>query len=506
MDGISNVKSNDAILDPTRSNEPSGYGEASAPAHGRDGDEERHVTSTRRRPWARKSKSYSHAHFKVYKRRWFGLGQLVLLNIVVSWDWLTFAPVSTSAATYFSVSETAINWLSTGFLFAFAITCPLTIYLLHRGPKPSILAASALLLVGNWIRYAGTRANIFWLVMVGQILTGLAQPFVLAAPTRYSDMWFTEEGRVGSTALASLANPFGGALAQLINPLLGDVPNMVLIISIISSVACIPSLFIPAAPPSPPTASSGLSKIPVGDSLRYMLRSRPFYIVFITFGTYTAGFNAFSSLLNQILYPYGYSEDEAGICGAIMIVVGLVVAAIVSPILGRTQAYLLGIWTLVPLVAGSYLAMIWAPQTRTLAAPYLISAVLGASSFSLMPVALEFLVEITYPASPEVSSTICWVGGQLFGAIFIIIMNALKDGRYVDLGKVNDGGRITSSGTRPPGNMYNALVFQAVAAMVVLPLPLMLGTKRLGLGFGEGRRILDENREGTQDATIGHEQ
>ena len=48
--------------------------------------------------------------------------------------------------------------------------------------------------------------------MVGQILTGLAQPFVLAAPTRYSDMWFTEGGRVGATALASLANPFGAAV------------------------------------------------------------------------------------------------------------------------------------------------------------------------------------------------------------------------------------------------------------------------------------------------------
>lgn len=86
MDGISNVKSNDAILNTTRSNEPSGHGEASAHAHVREGDEEGHVTSSRRRPWARKSKSYSHAHFKVYKRRWFGLGQLVLLNIVVSWD------------------------------------------------------------------------------------------------------------------------------------------------------------------------------------------------------------------------------------------------------------------------------------------------------------------------------------------------------------------------------------------------------------------------------------
>lgn len=30
--------------------------------------------------------SYSHTHFRVYKRRWFGLAQLVLLNVVVSWD------------------------------------------------------------------------------------------------------------------------------------------------------------------------------------------------------------------------------------------------------------------------------------------------------------------------------------------------------------------------------------------------------------------------------------
>lgn len=135
-------------------------------------------------------------------------------------QWLTFAPVSTSSAVYFNVSETAINWLSTGFLFAFVVACPLVIYLLHRGPKDSIIAASVLLLLGNWIRYAGTRANggIFGVVMFGQILTGLAQPFVLAAPTRYSDMWFTERGRVGATALASLANPFGGAVRPPVHP------------------------------------------------------------------------------------------------------------------------------------------------------------------------------------------------------------------------------------------------------------------------------------------------
>lgn len=139
--------------------------------------------------------------------------------------------MSTKAADYFRVSESAINWLSTAFLFSFVAISPYvvyervklvpadisrcTIWTLNRSPKQSIIVASVLLLVGNWIRYAGTKADrgIFGLVMFGQILTGLAQPFVLAAPTRYSDLWFTESGRVSATAIASLANPFGGAVS-----------------------------------------------------------------------------------------------------------------------------------------------------------------------------------------------------------------------------------------------------------------------------------------------------
>jgi FLVCR family MFS transporter 7 len=299
-------------------------------------------------------------------------------------------------------------------------------------------------------------------------------------------------------------------IAQLISPSLGTIPNMALVVAIAASVACIPSLFIPAAPPTPPTASSGLSKTPLLASLCHIFSLRPFYIVLITFSVYVGLFNEFSSLLNQILYPYGYSEDEAGICGAVAIVVGLVTAAIVSPILDRTHAYLLGIKILCPLVAIPYLAMIWAPQTRTIAAPYILSAVLGASSFSLLPIALEYLVEITFPASPEVGSTICLAGGQILGGVFIVVMNALKDGRELNLDEVSKNGREVGGDDRPPGNMYRALVFQAIMAMLVLPAPLMLGIKRLGLAHDETRLIMDENREGGVIASVegsaGHEQ
>lgn len=404
--------------------------------------------------------------YRVYGRRFFGLAQLVLLNIIVSWDWLTFSAVSSTSSQYFRVSESAINWLSTGFLFAFVAASPVVIYTLNKGgPKASIVTASVLVLLGNWIRYAGTRARhgLFGVVMFGQIIIGIAQPFVLSAPTRYSNLWFSDSGRVSATAIASLANPLGGALGQLIGPLwatdITGIPRMVLYTSIISTVASLPAFFIPSSPPTPPSAMAAEEKLDLRRALQELPRNSSFYLILVPFSVYVGLFNAVSSLLNQIFEPYGFSETDAGIAGGLLIIVGLIASAIVSPFVDRTKRYLPVIKALVPTIAACYLVLIWMPATRSLAGPYIVCSLLGATSFSLLPCALEYLVIITHPVSPEVSSTVCWTGGQLLGAIFIIVMDALK----------GDGAR------EPGGSMKRALIFQAVIAWIVVPLPLLLG-------------------------------
>jgi hypothetical protein len=187
-----------------------------------------------------------------------------------------------------------------------------------------------------------------------------------------------------------------------------------------------------------------------------------FWLLFLPFAIYVGLFNSISSLLNQIMMPYGYNDEEAGIAGALLIVVGLVTAAITSPLIDRTKSYLLGIRVAVPVAGLCYLIFIWMPGTREgggVAGPYVIMAVLGASCFSLVPVVVEYLVELTHPISPAVTSTLAWSGGQVLGGIFIIVSGALKAGPEAD----------------PPGNMKNALVFHAVLALAVVPLPLCLG-------------------------------
>ncbi|KAI0026181.1 MFS general substrate transporter [Xylariomycetidae sp. FL0641] len=404
--------------------------------------------------------------YKVYKRRWFGLLQLTLLNIIISWDWLTFSPVSQHAAAYYGVSEAAINWYSTGFLFAFVAAAPLTVWTLHRGPKPGIAAAAALTLVGNWVRYAGShdaRAGSYGVVMLGQLLIGLAQPFVLSAPTRYSDMWFSDRGRVAATALASLANPFGSALGQLVVPFLvagpEDVSDAVLYVAIISSVSALPSFFIPAAPPTPPGPAAAQPKTALRASLRPLARSPEIWLLLVPFAVYVGFFNSLASLLNQVLLPYGFSSDDAGIAGALLIAAGLLAAAATSPLVDRYQAFLPAIRACVPVVALSYLAFAWMPATRARAGPYAVLGVLGAASFALVPVALEFLADLAHPASPALTATVAWAGGQLLGGVFILAADALRAGPAAS----------------PPRNLDRALLFTAVVALAAAPLPLCLG-------------------------------
>ncbi len=358
---------------------------------------------------------------------------------------------------------------------------PATLHALQAGgPRLAFISCSVLLLVGNWLRYAGTRCSppSFPLVMTGQILIGLAQPFVLAAPTHYSNMWFSPAGRCSATAVASLANPFGGALGQLINPFIAtspqDIPKMTLYVAVISSVIAIPSFFIPVQPPTPSSPASTQVRPSMRETMALLLNNTSFYLILAPFAVYVALFNSATSILTQVLTPYGFSEEESGIAGALLIVVGLVAAAISSPLIDRTKAYLLFLKTLVPVIAMCYLAFIWAPPTRALAAPYVILSLLGAASFSLMPIALEILVEVTFPVRPEVSSTIAWAAGQLFGGLFIIISDALQSGRDAD----------------PPWNMHYALVFQAVIAWAAVPSVMVLGW--VGGGLKLGRKDVDK--------------
>lgn len=177
-------------------------------------------------------------------------------------------------------------------------------------------------------------------------------------------------------------------------------------------------------------------------------------------------------------------------------------SALVSPLIDRTHSFLLAIRILVPVIScccrlSSCLAticpfrcsladntfpdigLIFAPASGSLAPPYLLLGLLGAASFSLLPLALEFVVEVTHPVSPELTSTILWSGGQLLGAVYILSMTALSELR--------------------PHRTRGALIFQALMSCSASVAALFLGlghraphvqTRRITADKTEGAEIL----------------
>lgn len=156
---------------------------------------------------------------KTYKRRYFGLAELILLNFATGWGYAAPGVVSTTATEWFGVSYSMLNNLSIASSLVFLIPAPFVIWVLNRhGPKKSIIIAAVLTVIGNWIVYGATRAKSFEGNIVGTVIAALAAPFVMAAPTRYSRQWFSDRSRTIATAAQSLAYPLGAGFGALTGP------------------------------------------------------------------------------------------------------------------------------------------------------------------------------------------------------------------------------------------------------------------------------------------------
>ncbi|CAE6468622.1 unnamed protein product [Rhizoctonia solani] len=403
--------------------------------------------------------------YRVYKRRWLGLFAICLLNIVSGLGWLWFSSVAANTSQEFGISLERVNWLGNCVnLIYLPVSVIVPLGCSRWGLRISYIIGSLSLLVSGWIRYAGTSHDLtpdgrYTLLLIGQVFTGFAQPWFQILGPKYSETWFDMRGRTTATMMIAIAGPIGSALSQLLAPAFSTVSESVLVLAIIMSAAAPTALLIGSKPPVPLTHSGSQSSPPMAQIFRafagrarqgeaFMSSRERIDMVIITllFGTLVGAFSAFSILISQIFTPYGYSSDEAGIMGGVLILAGIVGAGIFSPLVDRylTNRLALVAKLLVPLLAACYISLIWDVRVNNYAGIYVVMVTIGVSSFTLLPVALEIGCEVT--RSAETSSAALWFTGNLLSVVFALSMDALRD---------------DSPNANPPSNMLQSLIFLA---------------------------------------------
>ncbi|KAJ1304650.1 hypothetical protein OPQ81_005791 [Rhizoctonia solani] len=430
--------------------------------------------------------------YQLYKRRWLGLIGICLLNIVSGLNWLWFSSIAINTSQEFDVSLKRVNWLGNSVnLIYLPVSVIVPLGFSRWGLRISCVIGSLGLLISAWIRYAGTTPNLspdgrYALLLIGQVFTGFSQPWFQILGPKYSETWFDLRGRTTATMVIAIANPIGAALSQLIAPVFSTVRESVLILAIITSAVAPTAILIASKPPIPPTYAGSrpsppavqifrafIGKARQGEAFMSFRERLDMIIITLLFGVFVGAFSAFSILINQIFEPYGYSSDAAGIMGGVLILAGIIGAAILSPIFDRYLTHHLALATkiLVPLLAAGYIALIWDVRADNYPGLYVVMVVIGVASFTLLPIGLEIGCEVT--RSAETSSAVLWFAGNLLSVVFVLSMDALKD---------------DSPRANPRANMFKSLIFQACFVTVI-------AISVFGLKGQQTRRELDAQKQ-----------
>ena len=366
------------------------------------------------------------SNVQVYGYRWVVLAAFMFINLTIQILWICFAPISVPAAQYYGVGELDIGLLAMIYMIVFIpVAIPASWAIDTFGFRKAVGLGAILLGVFGLLRGIFT-AN-FTLTLVFTIGLAVAQPFILNAFTKVAAKWFALEERATAIGLAQVASFLGVVVGQMLTPSLVDafgIATMQLIYGIIAAISAVVFLIIAREdPPTPASPSGQEQRALVLDGLRQILRLRDFYYLAVVFFLAGGIFNGLETWVGSIVHPKGFSPDDAGTLGGLMLIGAIVGAVVFPPISDRLRQrkpiLLVGMIAAIPGLA----LITWNSDFIVLLFAFFI---LGFFMIGIAPVVYQYGAEITYP-TPEGTSNGLFVLAMQISVVFIYAMGWLND-------------------------------------------------------------------------------
>lgn len=369
--------------------------------------------------------------YKVYGYRWVVLTVFMFINLTIQMLWITYAPITGPAAEFYGVSDLQIGLLAMTFMIAFIpLSIPVSWVIDTYGFRIAVGIGAALMGIFGLLR--GFAGSDYTLVLWSTIGIAISQPFLLNAWTTVPAKWFPVDVRATMVGMVTLANLVGTALGMVLTPILVESMSIAEVQLLFGGLAAFSSvLFIllaREAPPTPPCPPGQETRALMLDGLKHAFTIKPFWFYLIASFIGLGIFNGVTTWVEAIIRPRGFTPNDAGTLGALMIVGGLI-GAIVLPSLSdkqqkRQRFLMLAFVGAVPGLLGLTFA-------RSSIVLFGSAVLLGFFLVSAMPIGMQYAAEITRPTPEGTSNGLIQLFGQ--GAVvFVYIMEAMKssDGSF----------------------------------------------------------------------------
>jgi cyanate permease len=364
--------------------------------------------------------------FRVYRYRWIVLFAFMVAAAMNQLLWITFAPITSQAATFYGVSELDIGMLSMCFMVVYVVvSIPASWVIDTYGLRVGV--GTGAVLTGAFGLLRGLTAHSYGLVLVAQIGIAVGQPFILNAVTSVAARWFPARERATASGLGTLSLYLGILLGLALTPTLTlrrHLDGMLLVYGVAALGAAV--VFVGLArerPPTPPCPPGMEARSLVLDGFRHILRHRGFLLLLVIFFVGLGAFNAVATWIEEIVRPRGFGSEQAGLVGGALIVGG-VLGAVVLPSLSdrarRRKPFLLAA------IAGAILGLVGVTWAQSFGMLVTSALLLGFFLLSAGPIGFQYAAEITFPVPEGTSNGLLLMAGQVSGILFIFGMDAMK--------------------------------------------------------------------------------
>jgi sugar phosphate permease len=359
------------------------------------------------------------------------LTAFMAVNLTIQTLWISYASVSSRAEEFYGVSDVAVAAFAMSFMVAYLpVSLPASYLIDHRGLR--LAAGGGALLAGVAGVARGLVGDHYAAAMLATVGAAVAQPFLLNAWTTLSTRWFPRSQRATAVSLITLANLVGTGIGLAVTPSLVEATSVAraqLVYGVAALVAG--AVFVAVArdrPATPPDPDADDAHALVVHGTRRVLRIRPFLVLLVLAFVALGVFNGITTWVEEIVAPRGFTPDDAGTLGALLLVGGVVGAVVLS---GWSDRAGLRVPFLALGLAATAPGLVWLAFAGSRPGLFAAAVLVGFFLTSVLPIGMQYAAEITAPTPEGTSNGLVQLAGQA-SVVFVLLMGVTRtsDGSF----------------------------------------------------------------------------
>jgi sugar phosphate permease len=346
----------------------------------------------------------------------------------------------------------------------FMISYPFAYYFANyaldqKGLKFGLHIGTILTLIGALIRCLGYYS---YAPLIGQILASIGEPFLLDGPSKLVNEWFSPNVRSFFITIAGSANNIGISLGFLIPSAFlkpGNINKISLLYALIveAGIVLVVSImqFILFRP-------SPFKEINKNTMLFYckpyakLCRNKNFILILIAGSLGTANFQTFSTVIEGLIVPFGFTSHHSSILGFILLFGGVTESVLLGIVTNKTKKYKLIFLICTAICLAILIALYFVLAFHRLSLVILCILLISPGTVFILPLSLDYVQLLSPDVGESTSSGAVLSLAQIISIVQITICDKIQT---------------TFKGTR--SSIYMIYVM-GVASVISLVLPLFL--------------------------------